>query len=79
VHYGVPLLVYAAAFITCLYRVCLSVAALAMQADLGLSQLEFAWVFTVFILAYGIFEIPAAGLGDRWGQRLMLVRIVGCW
>src|ERR1051325_6234437 len=50
-----------------------------MQKDLGLSQIEFAWVFTVFYIAYGMFEIPTAWLGDRWGQRRMLLRIVGCW
>src|SRR5262245_28545129 len=50
-----------------------------MQADLGLSQIQFAWVFTVFYIAYGVFEIPTAWLGDRWGQRRMLIRIVGCW
>jgi len=65
--------------ITYLDRVCLSVAAPAMQADLGLSQVQFAWVFTVFYIAYTVFEIPTSSLGDRWGQRLMLVRIVGCW
>jgi MFS family permease len=50
-----------------------------MQADLGLTQMEFAWVFTVFYVAYGVFEVPTAWLGDRWGQRRMLIRIVGCW
>ena len=50
-----------------------------MQADLELSQFQFAWVFTVFYIAYGVFEMPTAWLGDRWGQRLMLIRIVGCW
>ena len=78
-RYSVLVLVYVAAFITYLDRVCISVAAPAMQEDLGLSQLEFAWVFTVFYIAYGVFEIPTAWLGDRWGQRLMLIRIVGCW
>jgi MFS transporter, ACS family, glucarate transporter len=57
----------------------MSVAAPAMQRDLGLSQIQFAWVFTVFYIAYGIFEMPTAWLGDRWGQRRMLIRIVGCW
>jgi MFS family permease len=71
--------VYLAAFITYLDRVCISVAAPAMQRDLGLSQIQFAWVFTVFYIAYGIFEMPTAWLGDRWGQRRMLIRIVGCW
>ena len=50
-----------------------------MQKDLGLSQIEFGVVFTAFYVAYSVFEVPASWLGDRWGQRLMLVRIVGCW
>src|SRR5437870_9031031 len=79
IRYAVLLFVYLAAFITYLDRVCLSVAAPAMQAELGISQVEFGWVFTVFYIAYGVFEIPTAWLGDRSGQRLMLVRIVGCW
>src|SRR6476646_8417893 len=78
-RYAVLLFVYVAAFITYLDRVCLSVAAPAIQADLGISQVEFAWVFTVFYIAYSVFEMPTSWLGDRWGQRLMLVRIVGCW
>jgi MFS transporter, ACS family, glucarate transporter len=78
-RYAVLLLVFLAAFITYLDRVCISVAAPAMQADLGLSQIQFAWVFTVFYIAYGVFEVPTAWLGDRWGQRLMLIRIVGSW
>src|SRR5436309_9617559 len=78
-RYAVLLFVYVAAFITYLDRVCLSVAAPAMQAELGISQVEFAWVFTAFYIAYAVFEMPTAWLGDRWGQRRMLIRIVGCW
>ena len=78
-RYAVLLFVYFAAFITYLDRVCISVATPAMQRDLGLSEIQFAWVFTVFYIAYSIFEIPTAWLGDRWGQRRMLIRIVGCW
>jgi ACS family glucarate transporter-like MFS transporter len=78
-RYAVLLFVYLAAFITYLDRVCLSVAAPSMQKDLGLSQVEFGWVFTVFYVAYAVFEMPTSWLGDRWGQRRMLFRIVGCW
>jgi MFS family permease len=78
-RYAVLLFVFLAAFVTYLDRVCISVAAPHMQRDLQLSQIQFAWVFTVFYIAYGIFEIPTAWLGDRWGQRRMLIRIVGCW
>jgi MFS family permease len=78
-RYGVLGLVFAAAVITYLDRVCISVAAPAIQRDLGLTQLQFSWVFTAFYVAYAIFEMPAAWLGDRWGQRRTMVRIVGCW
>jgi len=78
-RYGVLALVFAAAVITYLDRVCISVAAPAMQRDLGLTQLQFSWVFTVFYIAYAVFEMPAAWLGDRWGQRRTMIRIVGCW
>lgn len=79
VRFAVLAMVFAAAFITYLDRVCLSVAAPAMQKEFGLSQIQFGWVFTVFYIAYGVAEVPASWLGDRWGQRRMLVRIVGCW
>lgn len=78
-RYRVMALVFCAAVITYLDRVCISVAAPSMQADLGLTQRQFSWVFTAFYVAYAVFEIPASVLGDRWGQRLALVRIVGCW
>src|SRR6266436_6307078 len=79
IRYAVLLFVYLAAFVTYLDRVCLSVAAPAMQAEFGISQVGFGWVFTVFYIAYSVFEMPTSWLGDRWGQRRMLVRIVGCW
>lgn len=75
----VLLFVFLAAFITYLDRVCISVAAPSMQSELGLSAIEMGWVFTAFYVAYAIFEIPASWLGDRWGQRLTLNRIVGGW
>lgn len=79
IRYSVLGFVFLAAFITYLDRVCISVAAPAIQADLRLSQIEMGWVFTAFYVAYAIFEIPAAWMGDRWGQRRTLIRIVGGW
>jgi len=61
-RYAVLVFVYLAAFITYLDRVCLSVAAPAMQAELGISQVGFGWVFTVFYIAYSVFEMPASWL-----------------
>src|SRR5260221_1032072 len=67
-RYAVLVFVYLAAFITYLDRVCLSVAAPAMQAELGISQVGFGWVFTVFYIAYSVFEMPASWLGHLFGQ-----------
>lgn len=37
------------------------------------------YVFSIFNLAYGLAEVPSGWLGDRWGQKLMMFRIVGGW
>lgn len=66
-------------FITYLDRVCIAAAAPAMSSDLGLTSLQMGYVFSIFALAYGIFEIPMGWLGDRFGQRVVLTRIVACW
>jgi MFS transporter, ACS family, glucarate transporter len=38
-----------------------------------------SWVFWAFILGYGLFEVPAGWMGDRWGARGVIFRIVVCW
>jgi MFS family permease len=50
-----------------------------MRAELGLTAIQMGYVFSIFNLAYGLAEVPSGWLGDRWGQRLMMVRIVGGW
>jgi MFS family permease len=54
-------------------RVCISQAALSMRGDLGLSQVQMGWAFSVFGWAYALFEIPGGWLGDRIGHRWMLI------
>ncbi len=44
-----------------------------------LSNTQFGWVLSAFVLAYALFEIPAGLMGDRLGQRKMMLRIVICW
>ena len=70
---------FTAAFITYLDRVCISAAAPSISAELNLSTTQMGYVFSIFALAYGVFEIPMGWLGDRTGQRSLLTRIVGGW
>ncbi len=66
--------------ITYFDRVCFGAAASRMAEDLGLSSKEqLKWAHTAFAIAYGAFEIPAGWLGDRWGPRGTLLRIVVWW
>jgi ACS family glucarate transporter-like MFS transporter len=60
-------------------RVCISQAALSMRNDLGLTQVQMAWAFSVFGWAYALFEVPGGWLGDRIGPRRVLMRIVLWW
>ena len=38
-----------------------------------------SWVFSAFLLGYLLFEIPGGWMGDRWGPRWVIVRIVIWW
>ena len=49
----------AVAAIAYLDRVCISTAAPAIRADLGLSDGEMGLVFSAFTLAYALFEVPS--------------------
>jgi MFS family permease len=67
------------AAITYLDRVAISVTAADMREDLGLSVVQMSWVFSAFVLSYGLFEIPTGWWGDRVGARRILTRIVTWW
>jgi MFS family permease len=69
----------ALAVITYIDRVCISQAAPEMRRDLGLGPVEMGAVFTAFGWAYALCEIPGGWLGDRYGPRSVLMRIVLWW
>ena len=60
-------------------RVVIAQAADHIQGDLGLSRIQMGWVFFIFSFAYTAFEIPGGWMGDRWGARVVLLRVVTLW
>jgi len=78
-RYRVLGMLFLLSIITYLDRVCIGSAAPLMRRDLGLTQLQMGAIFSAFALAYGIFEIPGGWLGDRFGPRRMLTRVVVWW
>lgn len=72
-------LIFALAVITYLDRLCISAAAPAITREFNFSPSQMGWIFSAFTLAYAAFEIPSGWLGDRFGTRLALTRIVLWW
>ena len=80
VHYGVLGFACTLSMITYLDRACMASAAKGFVQDLGLvSVADLNWAFTAFTVAYALFEIPSGWLGDVFGPRSVLIRIVLWW
>jgi ACS family glucarate transporter-like MFS transporter len=67
------------AAITYIDRVVISQAATDIRRDLGLDQAQMGMVFSAFALAYALFEIPGGFMGDRFGPRSVLMKVVVAW
>ena len=78
-RYRVLALLFLLAVITYLDRVCISVAGPRIQEYLRISPAQWGWVVGVFAIAYSVFEIPGGWMGDRFGPRIILTRIVLWW
>ncbi|HMV48483.1 MAG TPA: MFS transporter [Blastocatellia bacterium] len=72
-------LIFLLAVITYLDRLCISAAMPAIAREFNLSQTQKGYIFSAFTFAYAAFEIPSGWLGDRFGARLALTRIVTWW
>ena len=75
----VLLLLVSLAIITFLDRISIAAAGPRIQDALGIRPDRWGWILGAFVLAYGLFEIPTGALGDRLGQRRVLMRIVVWW
>jgi sugar phosphate permease len=78
-RYRVVALATGLGMITYLDRACIATLAPGIIRDLGLTTVQMGYVFTVFQLAYALFEIPTAWWADRRGTRAVLSRIVIWW
>lgn len=78
-RYWVIVFAVTLAIIQYIDRVCISKAMPSIQKDLGFSNIEVGYVFSAFTLAYALFEIPGGWLGDKFGPRKVLLRVVAWW
>src|SRR5262245_34460781 len=72
-------LLFALTNITYLDRLCISAAAPAITDAFHFSPSQMGYIFSAFTFAYAVFEIPSGWLGDYFGTRKALARIVLWW
>lgn len=65
--------------ITYLDRQSMAITGDAVTKDLGLTDTQFGWILFAFTVAYGAFDIPTGWLGDKFGPKKTLMRIVIVW
>jgi ACS family glucarate transporter-like MFS transporter len=79
VRYGVLGFACALSMITYLDRVCFATVAPYIEKEFSLNKQQLGWLFTAFALAYAMFEVPSGWMGDVFGPRRTLIRIVLWW
>jgi sugar phosphate permease len=65
--------------ITYLDRVNISTAAPLISKEFGFSKVTMGVIFSAFVWAYAIFQVPGGWLSDRFGPRGVLAAVVGYW
>jgi MFS family permease len=79
VRYGVLGFACALSMITYLDRVCFATVAPYIEKEFDLSEQGMGWLFFAFAFAYAMFEVPSGWMGDMFGPRRTLIRIVLWW
>ncbi len=65
--------------ITYLDRVNISTAAPVISKEFGFDKITMGAIFSAFVWAYALFQVPGGWLGDRVGPRRILTVIVAYW
>lgn len=78
-RWAILALLFASTVINYVDRQVLSILATEIQRDLGMTDLDYAGVVQLFLIAYTIAYLGAGWVTDRLGTRLSLALFVGWW
>jgi MFS transporter, ACS family, glucarate transporter len=78
-RYQVLFVLSVLSMITFLDRIALSSASGNIMDELHISTVQWGWILGMFTIAYAAFEIPTGWLGDRFGGKRILIRVVLWW
>jgi sugar phosphate permease len=75
----VLLLISVMYLITYLDRVNISTAAPVISKEFGFDNITMGYIFSAFVWAYALFQVPGGWLSDRFGARKVLGLVVAYW
>jgi sugar phosphate permease len=78
-RWGILFLISLMYMVTYMDRGNISIAAPAITKEFGLSKTALGLVFSAFVIAYAIGQIPGGWLGDKFGPRRVLLTIIPLW
>ncbi|MBU3077542.1 MFS transporter [Sphingomonas quercus] len=79
VRLGLIFLLFLISAIAFLDRTNISIAGVEMRQDYGIDQVRLGWVFSAFLIGYGLFQVPAGWLAARYGPRIVLTGALVWW
>ena len=65
--------------ISYLDRINISIAGQAIQKEFDISNVQLGYVFSAFVIGYGLFQVPGGRLADRFGPRWIITIGVLWW
>lgn len=78
-RYQVLLMLSLLSMITFLDRVSLSAASVHIMDSLSINTIQWGWILGIFTISYALFEVPTGWLGDMYGGKKILMRVVIWW
>lgn len=79
VRWRILALLFVISVVTYIDRVNISVTARHMMPAFGLTEQQFGYVFSAFVIGYALCQIPGGWLGDRYGARRVLTWALVWW
>src|ERR1043165_9472308 len=67
-RYGVLFFMCTLALLLYIDRICIGQAETSIRGELGFNKAHMGWVYSAFMLAYCLFEVPTGHWGDRFGS-----------
>ena len=79
VRFSIVAMLFAVTIVNYADRATIAIAGPVLSKDLGFSPVQMGFIFSAFVWAYAMFQVPGGWLSDKLGARGVLASIVTYW